>query len=117
MAHLGGLRALATGIYMSIIPAQQAPTSHPTCTHTLHSFRPFTPELERFGSPTPVLPRNPQFGIRPTSVDLKSREPAKNLARFQWHEVVKVAHHYLSVDALREPMQVRELATPYGDMT
>jgi hypothetical protein len=45
MAHLGGLRMLATGIYMSIIPAQQAPTSHPTCTHTLPSFRPFTPKL------------------------------------------------------------------------
>jgi hypothetical protein len=37
MAHMGGLRALATGIYTSIIPAQQTPTSHPTCTHTLHS--------------------------------------------------------------------------------
>ena len=45
MAHLGGLRELATGIYTSIIPAQQAPTSHPTCIHTLHSLRPLTPEL------------------------------------------------------------------------
>lgn len=25
-----------------------------------------------------------------------------------WHEVKKVAHYYLSVDALRQPMEVRE---------
>jgi hypothetical protein len=44
----------------------------------------------------------------------KLQEPIKNPARLQWHEVTKVAHYYLSVDALREPMQVRESPEPYG---
>ncbi|MBI3014989.1 MAG: hypothetical protein HYY65_08045 [Candidatus Tectomicrobia bacterium] len=35
-------------------------------------------------------------------------------ARFEWHEVIKVAHYYLSVDALSGPMQVREDSTLYG---
>jgi hypothetical protein len=35
MAHLGGLRLLATGIYMSIIPAQQDP--HPLPPALIHS--------------------------------------------------------------------------------
>lgn len=45
----------------------------------------------------------------------KLQEPIKDPARLQWHEVVKVAHYYLSVDALREPMRLRETPTPYGD--
>jgi hypothetical protein len=46
-------------------------------------------------------------------------------ARFEWHEaclpklrrrqVTKVAHYYLSVDALTRPMQVREESPPYGE--
>jgi superfamily II DNA or RNA helicase len=36
------------------------------------------------------------------------QEPIKDPARFEWHEVTKVAHYYLSVDALTKPMQVRE---------
>ena len=53
-------------------------------------------------------------------------EPIKDPARFPWHEaclprradlrrrqVKKVEHYYLSVDALTQPMQVREEATPY----
>ena len=42
------------------------------------------------------------------------QEPIKDPARFTWHEVRKVAHYYLSVDALTQPMQVREDAPPYG---
>jgi len=34
---------------------------------------------------------------------------------FDWHEVTKVAHYYLSVDAITRPMQVREDAPPYGE--
>ena len=34
--------------------------------------------------------------------------PIKDPARFPWHEVTKVAHYYLSVDALNRPMSVRE---------
>ncbi len=43
------------------------------------------------------------------------QEPVKDPARFEWHEVTKVAHYYLSVDALTQPMQVREESPPYGD--
>ena len=41
------------------------------------------------------------------------KEPIKNPARFEWHEVTKVAHYYLS-DAMTRPMQVREEAPRYG---
>jgi hypothetical protein len=42
------------------------------------------------------------------------QEPIKNPARFPWHEVKKVDHFYLSVDALIKPMQMRETSSPYG---
>ena len=43
------------------------------------------------------------------------QEPIKDPARFPWHEVKKVEHYYLSVDALTQPMQVREEPGAYGD--
>jgi superfamily II DNA or RNA helicase len=43
------------------------------------------------------------------------QEPIKDPARFEWHEVTKVAHYYLSVNALTKPMQVRKESPPYGD--
>ena len=42
------------------------------------------------------------------------QEPIKNPARFPWHEEKKVEHYYLSVDALVQPMQVREEPAGYG---
>lgn len=42
------------------------------------------------------------------------QEPIKNPARFPWHEVKKVDHYYLSVDALTRPMQVKDPSEPYG---
>lgn len=38
-----------------------------------------------------------------------------DVARFPWHEVTKIAHYYLSVDAMTKPMQVREDDAPYGE--
>jgi hypothetical protein len=38
----------------------------------------------------------------------------KDPASLSWHEVGKVDHYWLSVDAVREPMQVREDTPPYG---
>ncbi|MDQ2962939.1 MAG: hypothetical protein M3R31_07235 [Pseudomonadota bacterium] len=32
-----------------------------------------------------------------------------------WHDVSKVAHHYLSVDAMVWPMRVRQDSPPYGE--
>jgi hypothetical protein len=43
------------------------------------------------------------------------QEPIKDPARLKWHEVKKVAHYYLKVEAMTKPMQVREAASPYGD--
>jgi superfamily II DNA or RNA helicase len=43
----------------------------------------------------------------------KLQEPIRNPARLQWNPVVKVAHYYLSVDALQQPMQVRERTSDY----
>ena len=39
------------------------------------------------------------------------REPVRNPARFPWREVMKVQHYRLDVDALKQPMEVRERAT------
>ncbi|MCX8099549.1 MAG: helicase-related protein [Casimicrobiaceae bacterium] len=40
--------------------------------------------------------------------------PIKDPARLPWHEVTKVAHYYLSVDAITTPMELREDSAPYG---
>jgi hypothetical protein len=38
----------------------------------------------------------------------KLQEPVKDPARLKWHEVKKVDHYYLSVDAVIQPIQIRE---------
>jgi len=38
----------------------------------------------------------------------KLQDPVKDPARLKWHEVKKVDHYYLSVDAVTKPMQIRE---------
>ncbi len=39
----------------------------------------------------------------------------KDPARYEWHEVVKVQHYWLEVDAMKTPMAIRESAAPpYG---
>ena len=43
------------------------------------------------------------------------QNPIKDPARLQWHEVKKVDHYYLSIDAMVQPMQVREKEITYGD--
>ena len=35
------------------------------------------------------------------------QEPIRDPARFPWHEVTKVAHYYLNVNTLKQPMEVR----------
>jgi len=50
------------------------------------------------------------------NVEPALQDPIKDPARFPWHEVRKVAHYWLEVDALTKPMQVREpSAPPYGN--
>ncbi len=41
------------------------------------------------------------------------QEPIHDPARFQWHEVVKVQHYWLDVDAMTRPMHIREESLPY----
>lgn len=41
------------------------------------------------------------------------QEPIRDPTRLSWHEVTKVAHYYLSVDAMTRPMQVHEETSPY----
>jgi hypothetical protein len=36
------------------------------------------------------------------------QEPICDPARLNWNEVTKIAHYYLSVNALTEPMELRE---------
>jgi superfamily II DNA or RNA helicase len=43
------------------------------------------------------------------------QNPIKDPARLQWHEVKKVDHYWLKIDAVTKPMQVREEIIPYGD--
>jgi superfamily II DNA or RNA helicase len=44
-------------------------------------------------------------------------DPIRDPARLDWHEVSKVAHYYLSVDAMTSPMEIREGSPPYGGGT
>ena len=43
------------------------------------------------------------------------QEPIKDPARFPWHEVTQVAHYYLNVNALKQPMEVSDDLEPYGN--
>jgi len=36
--------------------------------------------------------------------------------KFDWHEVTQVEHYYLSVEALTQPIQVREGPADYGGL-
>ena len=38
----------------------------------------------------------------------------KDPARLKWHEVKKVDHYWLKIDAMTQSMQVREEETRYG---
>lgn len=42
------------------------------------------------------------------------QDPVADPARFDWNEVRKVAHYYLSVDAMTKPMRVREPESEFG---
>ena len=42
------------------------------------------------------------------------QEPIADPAQFPWHEVTKVQHYYLDVDAMTEPMRVRDDGPAYG---
>ncbi len=42
------------------------------------------------------------------------QEPIRDPANFPWHEVSKVQHYWLEVDAMTRPMQVREEGAHYG---
>ncbi|HJX11768.1 MAG TPA: hypothetical protein VJ733_14880 [Candidatus Binatia bacterium] len=44
------------------------------------------------------------------------QEPIKDPARFPWHEVKKVDHYYLSVDALTQPLRVQEKPEQYRSL-
>jgi hypothetical protein len=41
-------------------------------------------------------------------------EPVKDPARFPWHGVTKMAHNYLSMDALNRAIRMREGSPPDG---
>ena len=42
------------------------------------------------------------------------QEPIEDPARFPWHEVSKVQHYWLEVDAMTRPMQIREEQAGYN---
>ncbi|TVR84790.1 MAG: DUF3883 domain-containing protein [Rhodospirillales bacterium] len=41
------------------------------------------------------------------------QEPIRDPARLDWNEVIKVAHYYLSVNAMTKPMELREDPAPF----
>ena len=41
--------------------------------------------------------------------------PRKDPARLQWHEVSKVQHYWLDIDAVKQPMSVSDHLTDYGE--
>ena len=42
------------------------------------------------------------------------QQPIPDPARYPWHEVTKVAHYFLSVNALQQPMEIRETERGYN---
>ena len=42
------------------------------------------------------------------------QEPVRDPARLPWHEVSKVERYWLQVDAMTQPMEIREEQAPYG---
>jgi hypothetical protein len=42
------------------------------------------------------------------------QEPVKDPGRSPWHEVTRVQHYWLEVDAMTKPMTVREDSPLYG---
>ena len=49
-------------------------------------------------------------GVKP-----ELQDPIKDPAQFPWHEVIKVQHYWLEVNAMTKPMLVREEKASYGD--
>ena len=49
------------------------------------------------------------------SIFPRLEEPIRDPGRLPWHEVRKVAHYYLTVDALTQPMEVSEEQAQYGN--
>ncbi len=45
----------------------------------------------------------------------KLEDPIKDPARIAWHEVIKVQHYWLEVDAAQQPMGVKQDPPPYGN--
>jgi superfamily II DNA or RNA helicase len=43
------------------------------------------------------------------------QEPILDPAKLEWHEVKKVAHYYLAVNAVTQPMRIKEEPSPYGE--
>ncbi|MFH1039539.1 MAG: hypothetical protein V1789_12830 [PVC group bacterium] len=39
----------------------------------------------------------------------------KDSTRFQWHDVRKIDHYYLSVNAITKPMEIKEDKKAFGD--
>ncbi len=54
------------------------------------------------------------YVVTDCNIKPKLQEPINDPARFPWHEVTKIAHYYLSVDAMTRPMKVKEDDAPYG---
>ena len=51
-----------------------------------------------------------ETGHKPDKQDigLSAEEPVKDLARCPWHEVIKMAHYWLDVNAMTRPMVVKQ---------
>lgn len=43
------------------------------------------------------------------------QDPVRDPARFPWHEVTKVQHYWLEVNAMTKPMEIRENMPPFGE--
>ncbi len=85
-------------------------------------------EVKGIGGPTGVVPLTPNerrvaedrrdcywlYVVTDCDTEARLQEPIPDPAKFAWREVVKVAHYLLEVDALVQPMRVREDGVPYG---
>ena len=54
------------------------------------------------------------YAVTNWAAEPQLQEPIRDPASFPWHEVSKVQHYWLEVDAMTRPMQVREERANYG---
>lgn len=55
-----------------------------------------------------------RYVVTDCDTEARLQKPIRDPARLNWNEVTKVAHYYLTVNAMRPPIPIRQDEPPYG---